>query len=106
MSRNGKRRRSMSRTRWVLVGASMTASLATTVLTGPASAAVDNTPPTLNLPAYASFTVGGTTSDSGPPTDEGSYWVDSIPMRFSWTASDASGICGYDIWEVAGDGES
>jgi hypothetical protein len=73
------------------------------LVVGPGTAALaagDTTPPTLNLPASATFVPGTTIGDSTPPNSDYNYWTFNIPMRVTWTATDASGICGYDVAQV------
>jgi len=70
-------------------------------LAPPAGAAVDATPPVLTVPALASFvtasTIGPMVAD--PDTGEVSETSD-ILMRARWSATDASGICGYSTRAV------
>jgi hypothetical protein len=69
---------------------------------GRAGAAVDSTPPVLNLPAYAAFAVGqqiGTSTDH--LVDEGmGVFTFSISELARWSGRDGSGICGYDVEQV------
>lgn len=60
----------------------------------PATAATDTTPPVLNLPATVSYVVGGTLTDSLTADYPFSH---NIPVSVAWSATDASGICGYQI---------
>lgn len=66
--------------------------VAATALTVPAHGAADTTPPALSLAPSASFKVGGTLTDS--LVSESFYSYD-IPISVGWSATDASGICGY-----------
>jgi hypothetical protein len=65
---------------------------------GPATG-VDTTPPSLTVPAAASFVVGTQIGDSTGPNG---LTPETYPIlqRVSWRASDASGICGYDVTET------
>jgi len=68
------------------------------------SAAGDLTPPTLSLPANASFVVGTAIGPMAPDPDTGTpLATDGITMRARWSASDASGICGYSLQSVFAD---
>jgi hypothetical protein len=71
--------------------------LATGITASPAAASGDTTPPRLTMAPYAAFIQGGPISASDPLGNDS--FVGSIPMQISWSASDASGICGYDVWE-------
>lgn len=78
------------------------------VVTGapPATATVDSTPPTLTLPAFAAFVTGSAITDTGFGEDRFEAYFPGTTMqrRVSWSATDASGICGYDVLAVlAGD---
>lgn len=68
----------------------------TIVTAGPgALAATDHTPPTLKLPAYATFVVGSQLSDT---PDEDSYAGSTMLQKVGWKATDSgSGICGYSV---------
>lgn len=81
-----------TRTVIALVGAATTLALAAGQ--GSALAAPDTTPPSLVTPVTADFVVGSTigamTPDADGPTSTG-----DISMRAAWSASDASGVCGY-----------
>lgn len=81
---------------------------ASAVAAQPVLAATDTTPPKLNLPTAASYVVGATLTDRNFNTPEfPAYYSSTIPMRVAWSASDASGICGYDVLqEFAGPGPS
>ena len=67
-------------------------------------AAPDTTPPTLNLPARGSFvplsTITATTFDS----ENGWPEATGVEMRLQWSATDASGVCGYRVREVDDEG--
>lgn len=77
----------------ILLGLALTL----TVMTGAAHAAADTTPPRLTLPALATFQQGASLNAQ---FQIGAYtYDDGIPMTVSWRASDASGICGYDVYE-------
>lgn len=72
----------------------------------PVSAAVDVTPPVLHLPAYAAFVVGSQITDTADGEDrfDAYYPGTTMERRVSWSATDESGICGYDVLAVlAGD---
>lgn len=64
-----------------------------------AMAAVDTTAPTLKLPVAAGFVVGTQIGESTGPfgSDPSTY---PISQKVSWSATDASGICGYDVFRV------
>jgi hypothetical protein len=64
------------------------------------SAATDTTPPTLIAPAAADFVVGSTIGLTIPDIVPGLGPTGGIQMRARWSATDASGICGYGIREV------
>lgn len=69
-----------------------------------AHAAVDAAPPSLQLPAAASFVPGTAIGAMEPDADGQPTATDDITMRVDWTASDASGICGSSTRTVyAGD---
>lgn len=72
----------------------------------PAAAALtaaDTTPPVLTVPVKASFLVGSTLTDYGIPDcdeqDEPWNLIGYAPVTFSWSATDASGAVGYDVFE-------
>jgi hypothetical protein len=67
----------------------------------PSSAAPDTTPPNLNVQP-AQFIRGAQIGASfGPPADHSySSPTFNIPMYTTWTGSDASFICGYDVLAV------
>ena len=67
------------------------------------SAAEDATPPTLNLPARGSFVLLSTISATTFDFENGWPLSTSLDMRAQWSATDASGICGYSIREVGDD---
>jgi hypothetical protein len=69
---------------------------------GRAVAAVDSTPPALNLPAYAAFAVGKTigTSTDHLIEDGSRNFTFEINEIARWSARDESGICGYDVEQV------
>lgn len=71
----------------------------------PASAAGDTTAPTLNLPSSAAFVSGTAIGDSTAPGSDYDYWTFAIPMQVSWTATDSSGVCGYDIGVIDAAGQ-
>src|SRR3954465_14220447 len=64
----------------------------------PASAA-ETTPPRLNLPPYAAFLQGGQIGGAPPGPPAQPTFAGNIPMYITWSGSDASGICGYDVLE-------
>lgn len=69
-------------------------------VTTPAGAGSDTTPPTLSLPPYATFVVGSQVSDTGGGGDDpfSAYSPGTLmQQKVGWSASDASGICGYDV---------
>jgi hypothetical protein len=68
----------------------------------PAEAAPDRTPPTLVLPSHASFVVGSQISDTagGPDRDSAYFPGTTLKQKIGWQATDASGICGYDVIAV------
>jgi hypothetical protein len=74
-----------------LVSGCTTAGLVTPTV---ASAAVDTTPPVLNLPTKATFVSGTTIGETEFSTDNEPLATYGIVMQAKWTASDASGICG------------
>ena len=91
-----------------LLALTVAASALAAVIAGapPAGAVADTTPPTLTLPAFAAFVVGSQITDTAYGEDrfEAYYPGTEMQRRVSWTASDASGICGYDVFAVlAGD---
>src|SRR4051812_26007611 len=91
-----------------LLLATVAASTLALVVAGapPAGAVVDTTPPTLLLPAFAAFVTGSQITDTSYGEDrfEAYYPGTEMQRRVSWTATDASGICGYDVYAVlAGD---
>jgi hypothetical protein len=63
-------------------------------LVAPAAADVDTTRPVLNLPAQARFVWGSQIGETAYSIDNEPLQTDDIQMGTSWTASDASGICG------------
>jgi hypothetical protein len=66
----------------------------------PPAFATDATPPVLRLPWNASF-VPHTTIGPMVPDEQGELWAtDSIEMQATWSATDASGVCGYSIQVV------
>jgi hypothetical protein len=69
-----------------------------------ASSAPDVTPPTLNAPVKASFTVGGQLSAGTHPdcySDPNEVWA-YLPATFKWTGSDASGYVRYSLVQNTG----
>lgn len=60
-----------------------------------ASAAHDTTPPALNLPVRGTFVPLSTISATGTYPYDGSPLETQIKMRVQWTATDASGLCGF-----------
>lgn len=64
--------------------------------------AAETTPPSLNLPAHATFVVGRTIGPSVDRLLEDSLRVYTFQINelVRWTGSDASGICGYDVEQV------
>jgi len=67
----------------------------------PASAAYpapDMAPPTLWAPATVTLVVGRQIPVQADPTEF--PWLSGVLATFSWTASDPSGICGYDVEQV------
>ncbi|MFD1946734.1 hypothetical protein [Nocardioides aestuarii] len=77
--------------------------LAPTLAGGAATAAADTTPPVLDLPERGAFvrltTISATTFDA-----EANWPLSSsLQMRAQWSATDASGICGYSYREVLDD---
>jgi hypothetical protein len=68
-----------------------------------ASAAAETTPPTLNLPTRGSFVPLSTISATAFDFENGWPLSTSVDMRAQWSATDASGICGYSIREVYDD---
>ena len=84
------------------------------LLSAPMSRAADPTPniydhtaPTASL-TTPMFTVGGvidaTVAPTGTDCFDGYHYGD-IPMSFSWTASDAGGLAGVDLYEFDGDSD-
>jgi hypothetical protein len=70
------------------------------------AAAAETTPPRLSLLPFASFPVGGQISGSGPPPHTEENWgYTRVPFFIKWTGRDASGICGYDVYDVWFGGE-
>ncbi|CAN5622391.1 hypothetical protein BH10ACT10_BH10ACT10_07760 [soil metagenome] len=72
------------------------------VTPGPASAKpADVTAPALRVPVYAGFTVGAQVGPSEAfATEDEWYKTSSIPQDLRWSATDPSGICGYDVWAM------
>jgi hypothetical protein len=61
----------------------------------PVHAATDTTPPSLSLPSSADFVVGSVIGLTSPDAEGPVGATVGISMRARWSASDASGICGY-----------
>lgn len=62
-----------------------------------ARAALDQTPPTLTVPARPAFVVGSVVDDYAID----SYWYSSnIAQLLKWSATDDVGVCGYDLFTV------
>jgi hypothetical protein len=80
-----------------LATAALGLAAATIAFPGTAGAAADTTAPSLRVTPPV-FTTGSTigTSDMRSGLTENSYTKD-IASTLSWSASDASGICGYDV---------
>jgi hypothetical protein len=70
---------------------------------GSATAAADTTPPRLTLPERGSFVPSSTISATTFDEDEGWPLSTTLDMRVRWSATDASGICGYRYREVFDD---
>jgi len=69
-----------------------------------ARATSDTTPPVLHAPHNAQFSVGTVLSPMALDADDQPQATGEIIMHARWSASDASGICGYSIRpEWAGD---
>src|SRR4051794_12970726 len=75
-------------------------SLLALTATGRAGAATDTTRPTVTVPAISSFIVGEQTDDT-IIDDGGQPWFadGGANRRFTWTMTDASGICRYTLDE-------
>lgn len=86
-------RKKMGRAATVIVGCFTTLSLTA----GPALAA-DSIPPTLSVQPPLFFQ-GGQIGPSSPPSagDQEAEYTYQIPMYITWTGSDVSDICGYDV---------
>lgn len=85
--------------------------LACFVSAGPASSAVDTTPPSLNTPIKSSFLVGSRLDGDFVPdcgshvAGDGQVWV-SAYQTFKWTGSDNSGSVRYSwLEQTKGEGE-
>jgi hypothetical protein len=66
----------------------------------PASAAADTQPPTLDLPTRGSFVLLSSISATSTDPFAGTPLETSVAMTAQWSATDASGICGYSTREV------
>src|SRR4051812_3661117 len=75
-------------------------SLLALTATGSAGAATDTTRPTVTFPAISSYIVGEQTDDT-IIGDGGQPWFadGGANRRFTWTMTDASGICRYTLDE-------
>jgi hypothetical protein len=68
------------------------------------AAATDTTRPQMKLPAYATFVSGSAIGPMALDADGFPSATDGIWMRVAWSASDASGVCGYRTREELGAG--
>ena len=85
----------MVRSATAIAGAAVSA----LALVGSGSAAwgaTDTTPPVLNLPTSAAFTVGYQVSDTDYASNDMSAYT-RVKETLRWDANDPSGICSYDV---------
>ena len=75
--------------------AAVATAAAVVALAPPAHADVDATPPSLSLAPVADFVVGSVIGPTAPDDFGPVGSTSDIMMRAGWSASDASGICGY-----------
>jgi hypothetical protein len=73
--------------------------LALSLVPGAAHSANDATKPVLNTPVTADFVVGSTIGSMVLDSEGQLQSTGEISMRAKWSASDASGICGYSTLE-------
>jgi hypothetical protein len=62
-----------------------------------AQAALDQTPPTLDVPVRASFVVGDVVEDYELA---GFWFTRDVAQLIRWTATDNVGVCSYDLYNV------
>lgn len=99
----------MSLRRSVRLGVAVVLGSGLVVLVNPSPAfAADTTRPALTVQP-ALFFQGGQIGPSDPASSDPDamppVWTSQIPMYVTWSGSDASDICGYDVWDENGSEE-